>query len=97
MININLASKDILAINLKYYRYLSQLSQEKFAEAINTSLIYENQLENGHRNPTLEMVDKIAQQISKLLGRNITSADLLTYDISKIIGSRRIDAENVFQ
>ena len=37
---------DILVINLKYYRKKYNLSQEKFAEIIGTSLSYLNQIEN---------------------------------------------------
>ncbi len=84
-------SKNILAINLKYYRYLAKLSQEKFAEALNTSLIYLNQLENGRRNPSLEMLDKISINLSHLLNTNVTLADLITYDPRKKINSKRID------
>lgn len=84
-------SKDILAINLKYYRYMSKLSQEKFAEALDTSLIYENQLEKRRRNPSLEMLDKLAEGISKLLKIRVTPADLIKYDEKKIIKHKRID------
>ena len=84
-------SKVILAINLKYYRYLSKLSQEKFAEALDTSLIYENQLEKERRNPSLEMLDRISKSISKLINKTVTSSDLITYDEKKIIESKRID------
>ena len=88
-------SKVILAINLKYYRYLSKLSQEKFAEALDTSLIYENQLEKKKRNPSLEMLDRISKSISKLINKTITSADLITYDEKKIIESKRIDEKKM--
>ena len=84
-------SKDILAINMKYYRYKSKLSQEKFAEALNTNLIYENQMENGKRNPSLKMLDKISKNISKLLGYSISSAELISYDENKVINSKRVD------
>ena len=90
-VNINLESKDILAINLKYYRYLTKLSQEKFAEVMDTSLIYINQLEKGKRNPSLEMLDRISVSISNLLGTNVSSADLITFDQKKIISAKRVD------
>ena len=80
-----ISSKDILAINLKYYRYKLNLSQERFAEKLNSTLSYINQLEMGKRKPTLELLDKFAD----ILG--ITSADLITYDKNRIIESRRID------
>ncbi len=84
-------SKDILAINLKYFRYKSHLSQEKFAEIIKTNLVYENQIEKGRRNPSLKMLDKMANNISILLNKEITGADLITYDKNKVITAKRID------
>ena len=86
--------KDILAYNLKYYRYKSKLSQEKFAEALESSLKYVNQLEKQKRNPSLEHLIKISRNISKLLKTKITVADLLTYDKKKVIKSKRIDERN---
>lgn len=76
---------------MKYFRYKSNLSQEKFAEALDTNLVYENQMEKGKRNPSLKMLDKIADNISKLLNITITSAELITYDENKVIYSKRVD------
>lgn len=76
---------------MKYYRYKSNLSQEKFAEALNTSLRYENQIEKEKRNPSLEMLDKLSTNIAKLLGIKLTSAELISYDKNKVIYSKRID------
>ena len=80
-----LASKDILAINLKYYRIHKRLSQEKFAELLGSTLPYINQLENGRRKLTLELLDKF----SAILG--VTSAELITYNKEHYISSKRID------
>lgn len=80
-----LESKDILAINLKYYRYQRNMSQEKFAEILGSTLPYINQLENGKRKPTLELLDRY----SKILG--ITSAELITYNKEHYIIAKRID------
>lgn len=80
-----LSSREILAINLKYYRYKLNLSQEKFAEKLNSTLPYINQLEMVKRKPTLELLDKFADRLS------VTSADLITYDENRIIESKRID------
>lgn len=88
---IKMESKKILAINLKYYRHLLKLSQEKFAEVLDTSLIYENQLERGKRNPSLEMLDRISNSISNLLNRRVTSSELICYDENKIITAKRVD------
>lgn len=78
-------SKDILAINLKYYRYKNNLSQEKFAEMLGSTLPYINQLENGRRKPTLELLDKYAAKL------NVTSAKLITYNEEHFIVAKRID------
>lgn len=80
-----LASKDILAVNLKYYRFQKNLSQEKFAEMLGSTLPYINQLENGRRKPTLELLDKF----SAVLG--VTSAELITYNKGHYIIAKRID------
>mgnify|MGYP005777369967 FL=1 len=82
-----LTSKDILAINLKYYRYKLNLSQEKFAEKLNSTLSYINQLENGKRKPTLELLDKFAEIL------DITSAELITYNHDHVILNKRIDGK----
>ena len=76
---------------MKYFRYKSNLSQEKFVEALDTNLVYENQMEKAKRNPSLKMLDKIADNISKLLNITITSAELITYDENKVIYSKRVD------
>ena len=80
-----LSSKDILAINLKYYRYKLNLSQEKFAEMMNSTLPYINQLENGRRKPTLELLDKFSNKLG------ITSAELITYNKEHNLNNKRID------
>lgn len=80
-----LSSKDILAINLKYYRYKLNMSQEKFAEKLNSTLPYINQLEKGKRKPTLELLDKFSDKLG------VTSADLITYNKNHFIESKRID------
>ena len=52
-------SREILSMNLKYYRQKYKLSQEKFAEKVGSNLVYINELENCKRKPTIEMLDKI--------------------------------------
>ena len=80
-----LSSKDILAINLKYHRYQLDLSQEKFAELLNSTLPYINQLEKGRRKPTLELLDKFSAKLG------VSSADLITYNEDHYVISKRID------
>ena len=87
-----MSSKEILAMNLKYYRYKLNLSQEKFADAIGSNLTYVNQLENCKRKPTIEMLDKIASNLNKFdNSMNITASTLLKYDKSHITNFERID------
>lgn len=96
-------SKQILAMNLKYYRKFLNISQEKFAEVIGSNLVYLNQMENCKRKPTTDMLNKIAEGITKMLKNNrkelqgkiddykATSAMLLTYDDSYKTNFTRID------
>lgn len=87
-----LSSKEILSINLKYYRQKYNLSQEKFAEVIGSNLVYLNQLENKRRKTTIDMLDKIANNLNKYdKDLNITSAILLTYNEKHITNYTRID------
>ena len=87
-----MSSKEILAMNLKYYRYKLNLSQERFADAIGSNLTYVNQLENCKRKPTIEMLDKIANNLNKFDNSlNITASTLLKYDKSHITNFERID------
>ena len=87
------SSKEILAMNLKYYRYKYGLSQERFAEKISSNLVYINQLENARRKPTVDMLDKIASGINKNidLKANVTAADLITYNKNHKTSFSRID------
>lgn len=89
-----MTSKKILAMNLKYYRKVLNLSQEKFAECIGSNLVYLNQLENCRRKPTIDMLDKIASGISKKLNEEVTSAMLLTYNKDHKTSFTRIDERN---
>ena len=87
------SSKEILAMNLKYYRYKYGLSQEIFAEKISSNFVYINQLENARRKPTVDMLDKIANGINKNidLKANVTAADLITYNKNHKTSFNRID------
>ena len=86
-----------LSINLKYYRYKYNLSQGKFAEVIESNLAYVNQLENCLRKPTIDMLDKISDNLNKY-DRNLklTADELIRYHDSHIISYKRIDKKNNF-
>lgn len=93
---MNMTSKEILAMNLKYYRLKYNLSQEKFAEKIGSNLVYINQLENCKRKVTIDMLDKIAYGINKNIDSKIklTSSELLKYNPSHTTNYIRIDSKN---
>ena len=85
-------SRIILSINLKYYRQKYNLSQEKFAEIIGSNLAYVNQLENCLRKPTIDMLDKISNNLNKYdqdLG--LTTDELIKYNKKHITSYKRID------
>ena len=86
-------SREILSMNLKYYRQKYNLSQEKFAEKVGSSLVYINELENCKRKPTIEMLDKIAEGMNKNIDRKLkmTASELLKYDSSHRTNFTRID------
>ena len=84
--------RDILAINLKYYRKVLNLPQEKFAEVIGTSLSYLNQIENKKVDVRSSTIDKFAFNLNSYNKKlKITSLDLVTYDENRITNYSRID------
>lgn len=84
--------RDVLAINLKYYRKKLNLPQEKFAEVIGTSLSYLNQIENKKVDVRSSTIDKFADNLNKYDKKNIiTSIDLVVYDENRITNYSRID------
>lgn len=86
-------SREILSMNLKYYRQKYNLSQEKFAEKVGSNLVYINELENCKRKPTIEMLDKIAEGMNKNIDRKLkmTASELLKYDRNHKTTFNRID------
>ena len=90
---MNMNSKKILAMNLKFYRETYNLSQEKFAEKIGSNLVYVNQIENCRRKPTIEMLDKIADGMNKNIDPKLkmTSSKLLEYNPNHKTNFIRVD------
>ena len=85
-------SREILSMNLKYYRQKYNLSQEKFAEILGTSLSYLNQIENVKVNVRLATVDKFADNLKKYDHKSkITATDFLTYNKEHITNYSRVD------
>ena len=85
-------SKEILSMNLKFYRQKYNLSQEKFAEIIGSNLVYLNQMENCKRKPTIDMLDKIKDNLNKFdKTLNLNSSDLIAYNPKHKTDYSRID------
>ena len=56
--------KDLLRFNVKYYRYLNNLSQEKLAELCSLSTRYLTDIERGIHYPTINKIEKIAEALN---------------------------------
>ena len=68
------------------------LSQEKFAEILGTSLSYLNQIENLKVNVRLATVDKFADNLKEYDSKSkITATDFLTYNKDHITNYSRVD------
>lgn len=83
---------EILAINLKYYRKKYNLSQEKFAEVLGTTLSYLNQIENNKVDVKSSTIDKFAKKINDYdKNAKIKPEDLVTYVKEHLTNFSRID------
>ena len=87
-----ISSKEILSMNLKYYRQKYNLSQEKFAEILGTSLSYLNQIENVKVDVKTSTIDKFARNLNIYDKKiKIKPEDLVTYRKDHITNYSRID------
>lgn len=86
--------KEILSVNLRYYRKKYNLSQEKFAEAIGTSLSHLNRMEQQKVDVKLSTITKYANNLSKFAKSRIELIDFLSDDKSRITSYSRIDEKN---
>ena len=83
---------EILAINLKYYRKKYNLSQEKFAEVLGTTLSYLNQIENNKVDVKSSTIDKFVKNINKYdKNSKINPEDLVAYSKEHLTNYSRID------
>lgn len=79
--------RKIIGINLRYHRYLSGLSQEKYYERFNLNYKYLASIERGEVNITVNFIEKLSNTL------DIPIAELVTFDENKIIHQKRIDAK----
>ena len=83
---------DILSINLRYYRKKYNLSQEKFAEILGTSLSHLNKVEQKKIDVKLSSIKKYTDRIRKYdKSLKIENNDLLTYYKDRETSFNRID------
>ena len=82
---------ELLSINLRYYRKKYNLSQEKFAEVIGTSLSHLNKMEQQKVDVKLSTISKYANNLSKFTKEKIDPIDFLSNDKSRITNYSRID------
>lgn len=83
---------ELLAMNLRYYRKKYNLSQEKFAEILGTSLSHLNRIEQNKIDVKASSIDKYTDKLNKYdKDLNITSDDLVTYKEERKTNFNRID------
>lgn len=56
--------KELLLFNIKYYRYLNNMSQEKLAELCKLSPRYVTDIERGLHCPSIPKIEKIAKALN---------------------------------
>lgn len=77
--------KEIVGINLKYYRYLSGKSQEKYYSEFNLNPKYLASIERGKINLSSDYIEDLATSL------NLKTEDLITFNENHIIKKKRID------
>lgn len=83
---------EILAINLRFYRKKYNLSQEKFAEILDTSLCYLNRIENCRVDVKISTIDKFVYNLNDYdKSLNLNPWNLLVFDCRHITNFNRID------
>ena len=56
--------KELLTFNIKYYRYLNNMSQERLAELSSLSPRYLTDVERGLHCPTINKIEIIAKSLN---------------------------------
>ena len=77
----------IIGNNLKYLRYQTGLSQEKFYENYNLNPKYMACIERGEINLSVDFLQKLAKTL------NVKIDYLINFDNKKIIKYKRVDSK----
>ena len=87
--------KELLAFNIKYYRYKNNLSQEKLAEMCSLSPRYITDIEKGKHSPTILKIEEIAKALNVepyMLFQNVKRNPKI---IAKINSSRQYNQKSI--
>ncbi len=77
--------KEVIGMNLKYYRYLSGKSQDKFYSDLHLNPKYLASVERGSENVSLDYIEELAKKL------NVETNDLMHYNPSHVIVKKRVD------
>lgn len=80
--------KQIIGNNLRFIRYQSGLSQEKFYEQYHLNSKYFACIERGEINIGVDLLEALAKAL------NTTPIDLITDNPNRVIAKKRIDQKN---
>lgn len=86
--------KDLLAFNIKYYRYQNNLSQEKLAEKCSLSPRYITDVERGKHSPTILKIEEIARALNIEPYKLFQNTKRNKKIIDKINSSRQYNQKN---
>jgi transcriptional regulator with XRE-family HTH domain len=71
-------ARRIIGDNIRRLREETGLSRQELADEVETTRGVVHELENRLKSPSVEMLGRFARTFTRLLQREITSADLLT-------------------
>lgn len=86
--------EELLSFNIKYYRYLNGLSQEKLSELTNLVPSYISDIERGRHMPTIKNIANIANALDiepYILLKNVERDNEI---LSKINSTRQYNQNN---
>ncbi len=86
--------EELLSFNIKYYRYLNGLSQEKLSELTNLVPSYISDIERGRHMPTIKNIANIAKALDiepYILLKNVERDNEI---LSKINSTRQYNQNN---
>ncbi|MDR1802462.1 MAG: helix-turn-helix transcriptional regulator [Treponema sp.] len=81
----------VLADNMKKYRKIQKISQEKLAEKVNTAPNYIAMIEVGKKFPSASMLERIAMAL------NVDTPELFTTDTVKFMPNANKTVELLYQ